>query len=140
VLVIGYAGYAYDYLNIGSIPDGKVEWPQKSDFNITEKSFTNFSATTSKSYVWRLSTWGYYDAASQTSVTWNISASLGHQLIKELPSEITSVHPALSLQNMKHSSTTFYTQSPTFESVVNSDFATGPEGAGLRVGIRIMTN
>ncbi|WP_276372716.1 hypothetical protein [Chryseolinea sp. H1M3-3] len=140
VLNIGYPGYAYEFKNIGSIPDGNIAWPQKSDFNITENSFTNFSATTSKSYVWRLSTWGYSDAPSKTSVTWNVSTSSGHQFIKELPSEITSIHPALSLENMKHSSTTFYTQSPTYESLVNNKFESGPELAGVQLGIKIITD
>jgi hypothetical protein len=137
VLEVGYTGYAYEYLNRGSIPDGKVAWPQRSDFNITEKSFTNFSATTSKPNVWRLSTWAYNDAGSQTYITWNVSASSGNQLIKELPAEITSIHPALSLDKIKHSSTTFYTESPAFESFVDRDFENAQEPVGLLLGIKI---
>lgn len=139
-LIIGYPGFMYQYTNIGSIPDGEVAWPQKSDFNIVEKSLKKFSATTSKSYVWRLSVWGYNDATNKTYVTWNISSSSGHQLVEELPYEITSVHPALSFNNLNHSSTTFYTQSPAFESFVNSNFEAGSEPAGLRLGIQIITN
>ncbi len=139
-LNIVYSDYLYDYINIGSIPDGNIAWPQKSDFNINEKFFTNFSATASKSYVWRKSRWSYSDAVSQTVITWDVSASSGNQSFQELPSEITSVHPILSFNNMKHASTTFYTQSPAFESIVNADFETGPEPEGLRLGIRIITN
>ncbi len=139
-LNISYPGYGYEYQNIGSIPNGNIAWPQKSDFNISDKSFTNFSVTTLKSYVWRLSRWGYIDAGSQNVISWNVSAPLGSQSIKELPSEITSVHPALSFSNLKHSSTTFYTQSPTYESLVNNKFESGPEPAGLQLGIKIITD
>ena len=139
-LYIVYPEYQYEYENLAAIPDGNIAWPQKSDFNISEKSFTNFSATTSKSYVWRKSRWGYSDVASKTVVTWDVLSSSGNQSILELPSEITSVHPILSLNNIKHASTTFYTQSPAFESIVNADFENGPEPNGLRLGIRIITN
>lgn len=138
-LTITYPDFGYEYINIGSIPDGNIAWPQKSDFDINEKSFTNFSATASKSYVWRYSTWGYSDGASQTSISWNVSALSGNQSIQELPTEITNVHPELSLSNLKHAATTFYTQSPTFESVLNTAFESGSETAGVRLGIRIIT-
>jgi hypothetical protein len=36
-------------------------------------------------------------------------------------------------------STTFYTQSPPFESMVDSDFSTGQEPNGLQLGIKIIT-
>ena len=124
-------------MNLGAIPDGNIVWPQKSDFNISEKSLSNFSATTSKSYVWRKSRWSYSDVASKTVVTWDVLSSSGNQSIQELPSEITSVHPILSLNSMKYASTIFYTQSPAFESFVNTDFETGREPDGLRLGIRI---
>jgi len=140
VLTVDYPGYAYYYQNLGSVPDGKVAWPQRADFNITEKSFAKFSAAASKSYAWRLSTWGYNDAPSQTYITWNVSASSGNQIIKELPSEFTSLYPDLSLDKIKHSSTTFYTESPTFESVVDGHFNNSPEPTGTMVGIKIITD
>ena len=136
-LYIAYPDYGYEYENFGAIPDENINWPQKSDFNISEKAFTNFSATTSKSYVWRKSRWIYQDVASKTVVAWEVSSSSGSQSIQELPSEITSAHPALSLSNIKYGSTIFYTQSPAFESIVNTDFETGRVPDGLRLGIRI---
>ena len=139
-LYVKYSDYSYEYVYLGAIPDGNIAWPQKSDFNISEKSFTNFSATASKSYVWRKSSWGYSDAASKTVITWDVSSSSGNQSIQELPSEITSAHPALSFSKIKYGSTIFYTQSPTFESIVNSDFEPGPEPDGLRLGIKIISN
>lgn len=140
VLTIGYPGYSYYYQNLGSIPDGNVSWPQKADFNITDKSIAKFSATTSKPYVRRLSGWSYNDAASQTHVAWNVSASSGNQLIKELPAEITSVHPALALDNLNYSSTTFYTESPAFESLIDYNFKNSPEPNGVTIGINIVTD
>ena len=105
-----------------------------------ESQYFNFSATTLKSYLWRYSTWSYYDAASQVVFNWDVSSSLGNQFIKDLPAEITSAHPAISLSNLKHASTTFYTQSPAFESYVDWDFKVNPEPTGTRLGIKIITN
>ena len=139
-LDISYPDYAYEYRKLGSVPDGNIVWPQKSDFTINEKAFVNFSATTLKSYLWRYSTWSYYDAASQVVFNWDVSSSLGNQFIKDLPAEITSAHPAISLSNLKHASTTFYTQSPAFESYVDWDFKVNPEPTGTRLGIKIITN
>lgn len=136
-LLIYYTGYMYTYLNRGPIPDGNVIWPQKSDFNVTEKSLFNFSATTSKSYVWRNSAWGYQDATNKIRVSWSVSAPSGNQKINELPTEIINVHPALSLNNLKYSVTTFYTESPPYELFFDNAFQATPEPAGLRLGISI---
>jgi hypothetical protein len=136
-LLIYYNGYQYTYLNQGSIPDGNVTWPQKSDFNVTEKSFSNFSATTLKSYVWRNSLWNYQDAANKITLFWAVTAPLGNQKINELPAEIINVHPALSLNNLKYYGTIFYTQSPAYELFFDNALQAAPEPTGLRLGIFI---
>jgi hypothetical protein len=118
-LVIFYPGYMYRYLNQGSIPEGNVTWPQKSDFNVVEKSLSNFSATSSKSYVWRNSVWGSHDIASKTFVEWAFAAPSGNQKINEMPAEILNVHPVLSLGNLEYAGTTFYAQSPAYELTIN---------------------
>ena len=139
-LLLDYSGYQYEYSNIGSVPNGEVTWPQKADFNITEKSLTNFSATSSKPYVWRRSLWGYNDVPSKTTIDWQFLASSGTQFVKEIPPEITSIHPVLTFSNLEYSATTFYTESPPFESVANSNFEAAAEPNGLKVGILISTD
>ena len=139
MLNVSYTDHACEYKKVGSIPDGTIAWPQKSDFNLSETSFTNFSATSLKSYIWRESTWTYSNAVDQTSITWNVSASSGKQSILELPLEITSVHPVLSFNNLKHYSTIFYTQSPAFEAIVDSDFESIQDPDGVQLGVRLIT-
>lgn len=138
VLNIYYPDYSYQFTNLGSIPNSQIEWPQKSDFNITKNSFTNFSATSTKAYVWRISGWGYNDVSNKISVNWSISSTSGQQVIKELPSTLINAHPALSPDKLQYGGTTFYIQSPPFESFVSKDFGTASEPAGLQLGINLL--
>lgn len=137
-LTISYSDldFSYQYRNIGSIPEGQATWPHPSDFKIKKSDFTNFSATSFQPYVWRESIWT--DVVSgEYSVRWSVSSSSGTQSIKELPTEITDLHPVLSLEKLDYRNTTFYTQSPAFGAYIKSVFETRTDPEGVRLGIRV---
>lgn len=139
-MVLVYTDYDLIYHNSPTIPDGSIDWPQTSDFSFQDKSFSNFTFTSTKPYVWRTSTFTHYDPTSNTYINWDIHASGTDQSIKELPAELTSSYPLISLSSLHHSGTLFYTKSPAFDSFVKHLMEKEGEPAGEHIGIRVRTN
>lgn len=134
-LAVYYEGYSYSYVNQGSIPDDLSTWPQQSDFGVNEKSLSNFSAATSKPFVWLMARWGYSDIPNKTAVSWQVSSPSPNFRIKELPAEIIGAHPALTFDNFNYQGSTFYTQSPAYELFFGKTFQAGSEPTGEILGI-----
>jgi len=115
-LSVGYPDFKYVYSIRGSIPDPNISWPSKADFSLSSKLLQDFSSDVKTSFNWRKSIWTYEGLSSPTTshVTWQIfSKSVAHKL-SELPAEIVSQHPVIAFENLKHSSTTFYTESEPY--------------------------
>jgi hypothetical protein len=136
-LTLYYPGYSYNYLNVGAVPDPEIAWPQTSDFTIAEESLSNFSVGASASHVWRVSRWNHEDGVNKTFVSWTVASPSGTQHFNALPTDITSIHPALSLDDLEYDGTTFYTESPAYQLFFSNKFQAAPEPTGSRVGINI---
>jgi hypothetical protein len=137
-LTLYYPGYSYNYLNVGAVPDPEITWPEKSDFLIAEESLSEFAVGTAAPYVWRVSRWNHEDGVNKTFVSWTVSSPSDTQHFKALPTDIVSVHPALSsLEDMEYDGTTFYTESPAYPLFFSNKFQAASEPTGSRVGINI---
>lgn len=119
---IGYSSYSLSYKNYGAIPDGTVQWPTRSDYSFDDKSFSEFSVSSSKPYVWRNSTWSYDDAASKKYVRWIVNSANTEQALKELPAEFINAYPFLSFSQLTLTTTRFYTESASFSSIIDGNF------------------
>lgn len=138
-LTIRYPEYTYRYKSIGSIPSASVTWPQYSNFNIADQSFIGYSAVANEQYVWRSSSFEYDDDVTRVYGSWEISAASGKNLINEIPAEVINKYPEFTFDKLQHKSTTFYTKSPAFDSIVNNQFEGASEPDGLQVGLFIST-
>src|SRR5690606_12604720 len=119
-LNIRYPEYTYRYKSIGSIPSASVTWPQYSNFDIEEQSFIGYSAVANEQYVWRSTLFEYDDDVKKVYGSWEISTASGKNLIIEIPSEVATKYPDFTFDKLQHKSTTFYTKSPAFDSIVNN--------------------
>lgn len=133
-LTIGYPDFGYYFYHVGSVSERIAAWPEKNDFIISDKSFKSFRATTSSSYIWRRSVFHLNDEAN--SIYWHVLSSSGQQNFKELPAVIFG-EPEVIRSNLRHTSTTFYTQSQPFDAIVERSFLLTPELKGTQLGVTI---
>jgi hypothetical protein len=138
-LTLKYFDYGYVYKKVGSIPDGNISWPSNSAFRIKESAIENFSAEAAP-FIWRQSTWNLKnsDVTRPDVVVWDIYSSSPGQSLTELPEEITSAHPTLTLKKLTHKGTTFYTQSESYANYIDkilngADKAATEEQVGIVV-------
>jgi hypothetical protein len=120
-LILKYYDYGYVYKNIGSIPNGNINWPSNSAFKIEESSIENFSAETATPFVWRQSNWNRKnsDITRPDITTWEVYSSSADQRITEFPKEIMSAHPTFTLEKLAHKGTTFYTKSEPYAKYID---------------------
>lgn len=127
-LSLGYQGYDLLYSSRGSIPDGHVEWPQFSDYSISDTTIRNFMASSATHYELRISEWVHIQSPVQ--IRWYVHSPFGSQSIKELPKEILDRYPVLKLDNMNYNSTTFYT---TYSGRNGFDESSPSEAVGINI-------
>lgn len=115
---VGYPTYKFFYRNKGSIPEPKISPLSPSGYAITSNDIQKFDATSTQEFNYRKSHYRYSDTPNNLEVVWMVHSTFGSHKLTELPAEIITSHPKLSIVNMKHVFTQFYVESLPYERAI----------------------
>jgi hypothetical protein len=135
-LTVVYPGYNYTYQNIGSIPDGPIQWPSPPDYRVSTSAISNFTCSATKPFDYRTSSWRDQNDPSRV-IFWRIHSPSGNQSLSELPAEILAKYPSLSFNHLRYVSTEFVTSTTSYADMIRNDLATFESGPDKTVSITI---
>ncbi len=120
-------GCRYNYRKNGD-KTALLTIPSKPDFTYEDESISNFSFSTSASYIRQLSRWETpLEEINNTGfkVQWTIYSDSETSLnFYDLPEDIKNMYPDLSISSMKYGSTTIYLKSESQSDFINHMFVT----------------
>lgn len=119
-VVLNYPNSSYFYTKGGAKP-GSFNFPFGLTINLNNKSFANYSYTSSSEFKYRITSYEFRDLVSTPKllVTWNIYSEPGKLKIGELPSELKSKFPNIQTDKLNHSSSSFYTLGPSYDEYIH---------------------
>ena len=120
VLDIRTSTYKYVYARSGTAPE-QITLPLNAEFELRDKSVTNFQYQSSQDFIYRISYW--YDTTSTAILSWFVRApQAGVQKISELPAEFATRYPEFNSSNLSHVETAFITQGNTYNDLIDEKF------------------
>jgi hypothetical protein len=132
-IVLNYPGnMGATYFKFGAIPSPAIAWPDPPRYVVTNKNIDNFASTSDKAITYRVSR---FNSDITNRVNWSItSPSLTHKL-QELPLEILTAHPDLSLSKVQHVETKFYTSGENYSDYIGQKYKGAAVGDVERIGV-----
>lgn len=128
-----YADHTYIYENRGSIPEGEIDWPSRSDFSLAKTFINDFKSTVNVPFVYRESTWRYLSPAvnPQKQIWWTVFGTTEAHTFTELPAEIVAKYPDLVFDNLKHMRTSYVSGTNSYTDLLSKELNPGETKPGI---------
>lgn len=119
-VTVNYTNKGYFYTKSGAKPTS-INFPFNLTVNLNNKSFSDFSYTTSGDFKFRSTTFDFKDLVStpKVFVTWNVIGEPGNQIKGDLPPELKAKFPQIQTNKLIHLSSSFFTNGQSYKDYIN---------------------